>query len=105
MRFHRGRVYFVRWDRNPACASREAAANLPGARRINDVWYTPVQPYRSGETTVDADVLCKCDAYAEESKHLLNCNDLIPADFLYDVAQGRMPVFFSAVPNGAGSGC
>lgn len=105
MRFHRGRVYFVRWDRNPACKTRETAANLPGSRRINDTWYTPVSPYKSGDTAVDSDILCKCDAFTETSRHLLQSRDLIPADLLYDVAQGRTPLFFRALSDSAETGC
>lgn len=105
MRFHRGRVYFVRWDKNPACETRESAAELPGARRINEVWYTPVSPYKSGDTAVDADVLCKCNVFTEDSRFLLKSSDLIPSDFLYDVAQGRTPFFFRSLPDPAGTSC
>ena len=97
MRFHRGRVYFVRWDQNPACESRDAASGLPGARRINEIWYTPVLPYRSGETETDMEVICKCNAFVEGSKHPVQSRNLIPADLLYDVALGRTPRFFDPV--------
>lgn len=105
MRFHRGRVYFVRWDRNPACQSREVAQSLPGARRINNTWYTPVSPYKSGDTSVDNNVPCKCDAFCEESRFLLPSHDLIPADLLYDVAQGQTPLFFRSLPDSVETGC
>lgn len=70
---------------------------LPGSRRINDCWYTPVLPYRSGDTAVDGQVLCKCHAYEEDSKHPIESRDLIPADLLYDVALGHTPEFFRSV--------
>lgn len=54
---------------------------------------------------MDADVLCKCNVFTEDSKFLLQSSDLIPSDFLYDVAQGRTPFFFLSLPDPAGTSC
>ena len=59
----------------------------------------------SGDTAMDADVLCKCNVFTEDSKFLLQSSDLIPSDFLYDVAQGRTPFFFRSLPDPTGTSC